>query len=322
MNPQRKAQPDVGLIVPCYNEEEVLPQLLDRLSRITADWPYPVYVLFVNDGSRDRTQEILDAACVANPAFACVQFSRNFGHQAAVTAGLVHAKGDVIAVIDADLQDPPEFILTMIEKWREGYDVVYGIRTNRKESGLLRLAYATFYRMLKKMANVDLPLDAGDFSLMDRRVVDRINALPEHNRFIRGLRGWVGFKQIGLPYEREARQAGAPKYNMRRLVNLALDGLISFSSVPLRIAAWVGALASLLGFVLMVFSIVGGLFYGRTPTGWTSLAVMLLFFGGIQLIVLGIIGEYVGRIFDEVKNRPHYVVNARTGWAGNSDDPA
>ena len=219
-----------------------------------------------------------------------------------------------MAVIDADLQDPPELIPDMVAKWREGYDVVYGIRTNRKEGPFLRMAYALFYRILKKIANIDIPLDAGDFSLMDRAVVDQINAMPEHNRFIRGLRGWVGFRQIGLPYNRQARQAGAPKYNIYRLVNLAMNGIISFSSVPLKIASWFGALSSSLGFLLMLWVVVNGLFYGRTPPGWASLAVIILLFGGIQLIVLGIIGEYVSRIFDEVKRRPHFIVGESSGW--------
>jgi dolichol-phosphate mannosyltransferase len=310
----RKETPEVGIVVPCYNEAEVAPMLVERLANLSKAWPYPVRVLFVDDGSRDRTYERLAAACEQNPAMACLRLSRNFGHQTAVSAGLARVRGDVVAVIDADLQDPPEFILEMLAKWREGYDVVYGIRTNRKEGPFLRMAYALFYRILKKIANVDIPLDAGDFSLMDREVVDQINAMPEHNRFIRGLRGWVGFRQIGLPYNRQARQAGAPKYNLFRLMNLAMNGIISFSSVPLKIASWCGAVSSFLGFLLMLWVLVNGLVYGRTPPGWASLAVIVLMFGGIQLIVLGIIGEYVSRIFDEVKRRPHFIVCAAAGW--------
>lgn len=310
----RKETPEVGIVVPCYNEEAVAPLLVERLAALVQAWPCPVRVLFVDDGSRDRTYEMLAAACEQNPAMACLRLSRNFGHQTAVSAGLARVRGDVVAVIDADLQDPPEFILEMLAKWREGYDVVYGIRTNRKEGPFLRMAYALFYRILKKIANVDIPLDAGDFSLMDRGVVDQINAMPEHNRFIRGLRGWVGFRQIGLPYNRQARQAGAPKYNLYRLMNLAMNGIVSFSSVPLKIASWCGAVSSFLGFVLMLWVVVNGLVYGRTPPGWASLAVIVLMFGGIQLIVLGIIGEYVSRIFDEVKRRPHFIVRDAAGW--------
>jgi len=315
---RRKEAIEVGLIIPCYNEEEVVPMLLERLGHLSEEWPYPVKILFVDDGSRDRTVELLNAACQENANMACIALSRNFGHQTAVTAGLAHAVGDVVAVIDADLQDPPEFILDMIDKWREGFDVVYGVRRNRKESPVLCAAYALFYRVLKKIANIDLPLDSGDFSLMDRRVVDYINSMPEHNRFIRGLRGWVGFKQIGLPYERQARQAGTPKYNLFRLSNLAMNGLISFSAVPLKLASWLGVFASFLGFLLLLWSSISGLISGKTPPGWASLAFIVLLFGGIQLIVLGIIGEYISRIFDEVKRRPHFIVEDTVGWVENT----
>lgn len=315
VNPPRKEAPEIGLVIPCYNEEDVLPVLLERLDALVRDWTTPVWVLFVDDGSRDRTPELLDAACERHPNMACLRLSRNFGHQIAVSAGLMHARGDAVVVLDADLQDPPEIVPQMLARWREGYDVVYGVRENRKESALLRGAYALFYRILKRIANVDIPLDAGDFSLMDRRVVDRINELPEHNRFIRGLRGWVGFRQIGLPYSRDARQAGEPKYNLRRLLNLAMNGLVSFSSIPLQMASWMGALSSLLGFGLMIWAAISGLIHGKTPPGWASLAVIILVFGGIQLIVLGIIGEYLSRIFDEVKCRPHFIVDRALGWA-------
>jgi len=316
----RKEAIEVGLIIPCYNEEDVLPILLERLRHLSKEWPYPLQILFVDDGSHDRTAELLSAACEENANMACIALSRNFGHQTAVTAGLTHARGDVLAVIDADLQDPPEFILEMIDKWREGYDVVYGVRMNRKESRLLRAAYAGFYRLLKRIANVDLPVDSGDFSLMDRKVVDHINAMPEHNRFVRGLRGWVGFRQIGLPYERQARQAGVPKYNLFRLSNLAMNGLISFSSVPLQAASWLGVLSSFFGFLLLLWALINGLISGKTPTGWASLAFIMLLFGGIQLIVLGIIGEYISRIFDEVKRRPHFIVKDTSGWVTNVMD--
>ena len=314
-NNPRNREPEIGLVIPCYNEESVLPALLARLEVFLGNWPHPAWVLFVDDGSRDRTAELLGEACQRNARMACLKLSRNFGHQTAVTAGLMHARGDVVEVLDADLQDPPEVLPEMLAKWREGYDVVYGVRENRKESALLRSAYALFYRILKRIANVEIPLDAGDFSLMDRRVVDYINAMPEHNRFIRGLRGWVGFRQTGLPYSREARQAGAPKYNLRRLLNLAMNGLISFSSIPLQLASWMGVLSSLMGFGLMVWALFSGLFQGKTPPGWASLAVIILVFGGIQLIVLGIIGEYISRIFVEVKCRPHFLIDRTLGWA-------
>jgi dolichol-phosphate mannosyltransferase len=218
-------------------------------------------------------------------------------------------------VLDADLQDPPQALHEMLQRWKEGYDVVYGVRRNRKEGLLLRTAYAGFYRLLKLVSHVDLPLDAGDFCVMDRRVVALLNAMPEHNRFVRGLRGWVGFRQIGVEYDRQGRTVGTSKYNLSRLLKLALDGLIGFSSAPLRLATWLGMAASVMGFCLLVWAIAQALFYKETPSGWASLAVMILFFGGIQLLMLGIIGEYVGRIFDEVKQRPNYVVRSRSGWA-------
>ncbi len=318
---RRKENPTLGMIIPCYNEEEMLPQLVGELQAFAARLGMPCRFLFVDDGSRDRTVNLMYEACQADPRFGYISFSRNFGHQTAVSAGLRHVEGDVVAVIDADLQDPPEVILEMVGRWREGYDVVYGVRRNRKEHVLLRAAYALFYRLLKKIAHTDIPLDAGDFSIMDRKVVDYINRMPEHNRFVRGLRSWVGFRQVGVPYERAGRHAGAPKYNLMRLTKLAFDGLISFSSVPLRLAAWAGAIASLLGFVLLAWAFISAFVLQNPPPGWASLAVMMLFFGGLQLLMLGTIGEYIGRIFEEVKNRPLYIVADRAGWvAGEADD--
>lgn len=311
---QRLQNTHLGLVIPCYNEEEVIPVLLDELDRFTASSPCQISILFVDDGSHDRTFELLSKACSADDRKACIRFSRNFGHQTAVSVGLRWVRGDVVAVLDADLQDPIDVVPRMLEKWREGYDVIYGVRQNRKENWLLRSAYAAFYRLLKSIANINLPLDAGDFSVMDRRVVDQINAMPEHNRFVRGLRGWVGFSQLGLPYDRHARAAGEPKYNVRRLMKLAFDGLISFSSVPLKLATWLGALASGLCLLLIIWALISVMFYDRTPQGWASLAILILFFSGVQLIVLGIIGEYVGRVFEEVKNRPLYVEAQRSGW--------
>lgn len=316
MNQDRaQATPELGVVIPCFDEEAVLPALFEELTRFAQALPGKVWFLLVNDGSRDRSAALLDAQCDRDPRFAALHFSRNFGHQTAVSAGLAHVRGDVVAVLDADLQDPPAVVLQMIAKWREGYDVVYGVRQNRKEGPLLRACYAAFYRVMRRVANVEIPLDAGDFSLMDRRVVDLVNAMPEHNRFVRGLRGWVGFRQTGLPYDRAARAAGEAKYGFRKLFRLALDGLVSFSSLPLRLAAWLGLFASVLGFVLMLWALVAAFVSETTPPGWASTAVIVLFFGGVQLLMLGVLGEYLGRIFDEVKGRPHFVVAHRRGWA-------
>ncbi len=314
MQHERPQQPKLGLIIPCYNEEAVLPQLLAGLERMRQEAKYPINILFIDDGSRDRTYELLAQAALKDSSIACLRFSRNFGHQTAVAAGLRYVEGDVIGVLDADLQDPPEVMLAMVEKWREGFEVVYGVRQNRKEGVLLRGAYALFYRLLKRVANVELPLDAGDFCVMDRRVVDCLKRMPEHAPFIRGLRGWVGFKQTGFPYDRAARAGGESKYDFGKLLDLAVQGLVSFSSVPLRLAVWLGLFASAVGFCLMIWALVSALVLDKVPPGWASLAVMVLFFGGVQLIVLGIIGEYVGRIFEEVKNRPHFIIDSSVGW--------
>ncbi len=308
--------PEICLVFPCCNEEEVLPDLLQALKVL--DLGIPTRFLFIDDGSTDGTLSLLQKACDSNPQMAYLSFSRNFGHQVAVSAGLKHARGDLIAVLDADLQDPPELLSQFIAKWREGFDVVYGIRTNRKESWFLRFCYHNFYRLLEKTSNIQIPRDAGDFALMDRRVVEVINALPEHNRFVRGLRGWVGFRQAGIKYARPARHAGKPSYNMKRLTRLALDGLLSFSSAPLRLSAWLGAGAALLGFGYLVYAL-GVFMSGKDlPEGWTSTVVLILFLGGVQLMVLGILGEYLGRIFEEVKGRPHYVMNEYAGWLTES----
>jgi dolichol-phosphate mannosyltransferase len=319
MQSERPKLPKLGLIIPCYNEEAVLPQLLAGLARLRKETDLRVNILFIDDGSRDRTFELLAQASLNDPSIACLRFSRNFGHQIAVAAGLRYVEGDVIGVLDADLQDPPEVMLKMVDKWREGFDVVYGVRQNRKEGVLLRGAYALFYRLLKRVANVELPLDAGDFCVMDRRVVDCLKRMPEHAPFIRGLRGWVGFKQTGFPYDRAARAGGESKYDFSKLLNLAVQGLVSFSSVPLRFATWFGLFASAIGFCLLIWAVVSALVLDKVPPGWASLAVMVLFFGGVQLLVMGIIGEYVGRIFDEVKNRPHFIIDSSVGWVVKPD---
>lgn len=317
----RTPTPELTVIVPCYNEEDVFPLLLKELYKLDDTLSFPVYFLFVDDGSSDSTLRLIMDACDQDKRCACISLSRNFGHQNAVSAGLRHARGDIVAVIDADLQDPPSVLPAFVDKWREGYDVVYGIRKNRKEGLPQRFAYAVFYRLLKRIANIDVPLDAGDFSLLDRRVVDVINQMPEHNRFIRGLRGWVGFRQTGIEYEREERRKGESKYTFGKLVKLAFDGLVSFSAVPLWLAGWIGALSAILGFCYMLYAFISRISGTPIPQGWTSTIMVVLFLGGIQLMVLGILGNYVGRIFDEVKNRPHYVASQTAGWLTDAIQP-
>ena len=319
---QRKPVDEItlGIVIPCYNEEDVIPLLYQEMTSFMEQVDYAVNVLFVNDGSADQTASMLGDIVERDERFALINLSRNFGHQTAVTAGLNFIHGDVVGVIDADLQDPPQILDGMLGKWHEGYDVVYGIRKNRKESPFLRSAYAVFYRILRKIANVNIPLDAGDFSIMDRKVVNRINSLPEHNRFIRGLRGWVGFKQTGYEYERSPRAAGKPKYNLGRLMQLAFDGIVTMSSFPLRIASWIGAISAVIGFIYSIYAFINALFFDRPPSGWTSLVILIIFFGGVQLIVLGIIGEYLGRVFDEVKSRPHFIISTKKGWVDQAEN--
>lgn len=310
---------ELGIVIPCYNEEAVLGHLLDELARFRKEQPFSVKCLFVNDGSRDATASMLDKACETEPAYACVHLSRNFGHQSAVTAGLKHICGDAVVIIDADLQDPLDVIPAMVEKWKEGFEVVYGVRQNRQESLLLRGCYAFFYRLLRRISQVDIPLDSGDFSLLDRRVVDCLNALPEKRRFVRGLRAWAGFRQTGVPYNRQGRRAGTSKYSLIRLMQLAVNGIISFSSAPLRLATWLGLAFSSLAFLLLIWAVVAALFFKNTPSGWASLVVLFVFFGGIQLLVLGILGEYISQIVDEVKARPTFLVARQGGWVANKD---
>jgi len=310
----------ISIVIPVFNEEETLPKLSERLASASSEWGDTFEVILVDDGSSDRTPEMLRELCQRDPRFKFLSFSRNFGHQTAVTAGLNQVTGDVVAVMDADLQDPPEVLPRFLDKWREGYDVVYAIRKKRKEGPFKRLAYWAFYRILDYLSSIRIPLDSGDFCLMDRRVVDLLNALPERNRFVRGLRSWLGFKQIGVEYERDARYAGEVKYTLRKLIQLAFDGIVSFTYRPLQMIGAAGLIISLLSFIGFVVFFVLSVFdihvLGHSPRespGSTTLTLAVLFLGGVQLISLGVIGEYLGRIFDEVKQRPQYIVKDSQG---------
>jgi dolichol-phosphate mannosyltransferase len=241
-----------------------------------------------------------------------VRLSRNFGHQAALSAGMSVATGASVCFMDADLQDPPELLDELVARWREGNDVVYAIRRTRKEGLAKRLAYRGFYRLYHRLANIDVPLDSGDFALLDRRVVDHVLALPEHNRFLRGLRSWVGFRQVGVEYDRDSRHAGAPKYTLGRMFKLAVDGLLSFSAAPLRLAAWLGVLAALAGAIYIGVAVAYRVFAGDVPEGWTSIIAIVLTVGGVQLMVIGVLGEYVARVYDETKGRPNFLVAETT----------
>jgi polyisoprenyl-phosphate glycosyltransferase len=310
----------ISVIVPCFNEEAVLPQLFKRLGAAAAAWGLDYEVICVDDGSRDRTWSLLKQQHQADPRWRCLSFARNFGHQTAVSAGLFYATGDAVVVIDADLQDPPEELGRFFEKWRQGYDVVYAVRQNRKEGAFKKFCYWAFYRLMAGITPFDIPLDSGDFCLMSRRVVDIIKYMPERNRFVRGLRAWTGFKQIGLVYERPARAAGETKYGYRKLFKLAWDGLFSFSTVPLVLVSYLGLFISTIAALGIVFTLAQRLFagwfdkLGLAPVpGYATTVISVLFLGGVQLLCLGILGEYIGRIYDEVKRRPMWVVREQLG---------
>jgi dolichol-phosphate mannosyltransferase len=297
----------LGLIIPVYNEQETLPQLHARVAAVLDRLDRPATVCFVDDGSHDRTLELVREISRHDPRFRYISFSRNFGHQTAVLAGLRELDADVYVILDGDLQDPPELIPKLLATWQSGYEVVYCVRKTRRENVLKRAAYRSFYRLLAAISYLRIPLDTGDFCLMDRVIVDHLRRMPEHNQFIRGLRTWVGFRQTALEYDRDARAAGTPKYNLRKLFGLAYDGLISFSFVPLRLAMKLGLAVSAAAFLAICALVLTKLVFDIPLVGWTSTVVLVLFMGGVQLMTLGLLGEYTARIFDEVKARPLYI---------------
>lgn len=305
---------DYSVVIPVFNEEEVLESLYARLTRVCEKLAGSYEIIFVDDGSEDGSLALLKELHGRDGRIKIVQLSRNFGHQIALTAGLDSVSGDVVMVMDADLQDPPEVLPQFIEKWREGYDVVYAIRKERKEGVLKRAGYKLFYRGLRGLADIDIPLDTGDFCVMDRRVVSLLGQMPERRRFIRGIRSWVGLKQIGLEVERDRRYAGEAKYSLGKLWALAIDGVLSFSLLPLRMVTCMGLVISAFSLLCAVGLMVLKLSFGIPLQGWTSLAVAVLFLGGIQTMGVGIVGEYVGRIYDEVRQRPLYVVGDKIGF--------
>jgi glycosyltransferase involved in cell wall biosynthesis len=306
----------LSVVVPCMNEQEVLHQTHRHLVAVLEKSPANFEVIYVDDGSSDSTLEVLRELQASDPRVRVIRFSRNFGHQMAITAGLEHASGDAVVIIDADLQDPPEVIVEFVGKWLDGYDIVYGVRTERDGESVFKQASAKiFYRFFSHMSDTQMPLDTGDFRLMDRRVVDALISMPERDRFVRGMVSWLGFSQIAVPYHRAARAAGATKFSLFKMVRFALDGIFSFSILPLRLATWTGFAASgvAIGGIVVVllerFFHVPGL-----VKGWSSAVIGELFIGGVQLICLGIIGEYVGRIYGEAKRRPLYIVRERMGF--------
>jgi len=300
--------PTLGVIVPIFNEEQVLPQLHRRLADVLDRLDLPARVCFVDDGSHDRSLALIREISARDARFRYLSFSRNFGHQTAVLAGLRELDADVYVVLDGDLQDPPELIPQLLATWRLGHEVVYCVRRTRKEHALKRLMYRGFYRLLAAISYLRIPLDTGDFCLMDRVIVEHLRRMPEHNQFLRGLRTWVGYRQTALEYDRDARAAGESKYNLRKLCALAFDGLISFSFLPLRLVMKAGLFIALTSFAAICVLVLTKLTFGIPLLGWTSTVVTILFMGGVQLVTVGVLGEYVARIFDEVKGRPLYIV--------------
>lgn len=299
----------LSVAIPVHNEESVLPELLRRVAAVLETVPGgPHEMIFVDDGSRDGSLAILEAAAARDPRVVVVSLSRNFGHQAALSAALDQVRGDAALVMDGDLQDRPEEIPRLVARLQEGFDVVYAQRIRRKEGTLLRAAYFLFYRLITSLSELRLPLDAGDFSLMSRRVVDQIRSAPEHNRYLRGLRTWVGFRQTGIEVERAERYAGRSKYSFGALVRLGFDGIFSFSTAPLRAAAILGAVAVGLSTLFVLYAVYARVVLHRSPQGFTALIVVMTFLSGVNLFFLGVIGEYIGRVYEEAKARPLYVV--------------
>lgn len=303
----------VSVVIPVYNEEQVIEECYIRVSKVLyslRDKDYDYEIIFVNDGSKDKTLEILERISKDDTKIKVVSFSRNFGHQMAVTAGLKYTNGDAVVIMDSDMQDPPELIPDMLILWTQGNDVIYGKRKTREgESPFKLLSAKAFYNTLNKLSDVEIPKDTGDFRLVDRKVIDVINNLPEHNKFLRGLFSWVGFKQKAFEYERKERFAGKTKYPLNKMLRLANDGIISFSTKPLKLVGGLGIISVIISFIILVYSIISfACNWGNLTSGWTSIMVTMTFLGGSILLSLWMIGEYIARIYDETKQRPQYII--------------
>ena len=304
----------VSLVIPMYHEEEVANECYDRVQKILKSLEkYDYEIIFVNDGSKDKTLEILESIASKDEKVKVISFSRNFGHQAAVTAGLKEVTGDAIIIIDADLQDPPELIPDMLKYWEEGNEVIYGKRKTRKGESAFKLFTAKmFYKTLNALSDVEIPKDTGDFRLVDRKVVDVVNSMPEHNKFLRGLFSWVGFKQMPYEYERKERFAGKTKYPLKKMLKLASDGIISFSTKPLKLVGLVGFVSIIISIIILIYALVSyALKLNELSAGWTSIMVAITFFAGVQLLSIWVMAEYIGRIYDETKQRPQYIIDKK-----------
>lgn len=315
VNKRTRPSPVLSVVLPVFNEEQVLPALYTRLSGVLQAMGEDYELVFVNDGSRDASLAFLKSLHAADAAIKIVNLSRNFGHQAAITCGLDHASGETVIIMDTDLQDPPEVIPRLVAKWREGYDVVYAVREKRQGENLFKRGTAAcFYRLLRMLTQVDIPVDTGDFRLLSRRAVDALQSNRERSRFVRGLVSWIGYRQAGIFFSREERGAGETKYPLRKMLKFALDGVTAFSFVPLQVATYLGLVISGCSFLYIAYAILFRLFTDQTVPGWTSIMVAVLFLGGVQLLALGVMGEYIGRVYEEVKHRPLYLVDERVGF--------
>ncbi len=305
----------ISLVIPMYYEEKVANKCYEKVSNVlkSLEDKYDHEIIFVNDGSKDKTLDILEEIAKKDTKVKIISFSRNFGHQAAVTAGLKEVTGDAIVIIDADLQDPPELIPEMLELWEQGNEVIYGKRKTRKgESAFKLLTAKMFYKTLNALSDVEIPKDTGDFRLVDRKVVDVVNNLPEHNKFLRGLFSWVGFKQKAYEYERQERFAGETKYPLKKMLKLASDGIISFSNKPIKMVGALGIISIIISVIILIYALISYIFkLNELSAGWTSLMVAITFFAGVQLLSLWVISEYIGRIYDEAKGRPQYIVDKK-----------
>jgi glycosyltransferase involved in cell wall biosynthesis len=305
----------ITVVIPCYNEEESILQACTELISVMNNHDEEFELIFVDDGSKDNTLQILSQLQTQHSYIRILSFSRNFGHQLAVTAGIDHARGDAVVLIDADLQDPPELILEMIKKWKQGYQVVYGQRIHRRgETYFKRSTARLFYRLLNRLSEVPIPLDTGDFRLMDRKVVNELKKMREHHRFIRGMVSWVGYKQTPILYDRRPRFAGKSKYPLRKMLRFTMDGIVSFSAVPLKVATYFGFIVALLSVIGIAYVIYIRMMTNNWVQGWTTILIAIMFFSGVQLMTIGIIGEYVGRIHRESKQRPLYILKERIGY--------
>jgi len=302
-------KPQISIVAPLYNENETFPHLIKRLNEVMNSSDLKIEIVLVDDGSRDNTAQLMQEIALSDERYHCVFLARNHGHQLALTAGLAHARGtEGVMIIDGDLQDPPELLLEFYPHLQQGNDVIYAVRKKRKEGLLKRTAYFLFYRILKNISYIDIPLDSGDFALMSRRVVNIMNKMPEESRYLRGMRTWVGFKQIGVEYERSERQAGESKYSFSMLFKLAYNGIFNFSEFPIKFVSRLGVLAILISLIYFLSVVIKKFFFQEVIEGFTSLLFIIILFSGIQLFALGVIGEYVLRIFFQSKNRPLFIV--------------